>query len=83
VGQMPGVRHADACWGLPDIFACVDTRDEKTLTLLMMDEFQRLGGVDRTGTHIVVEWGADRGKQACRRAMAHDRSKHKRMVFDG
>ena len=55
VSQMPGVRHADACWGLPDIFAYVDTPDEKTLNLLVMDEIQRLEGVERTETHIVVE----------------------------
>ena len=55
VSQMPGVRHADACWGLPDIFAYVDTPDEKTLNLLVMDEIQGLEGVERTETHIVVE----------------------------
>ena len=55
VSQMPGVRHADACWGLPDIFAYVDTQDEKTLNLLVMDKIQRLEGVERTETHIVVE----------------------------
>jgi len=55
VGQMSGVRHADACWGLPDIFAYVDAPDEKTLNLLVMDKIQRLDGVERTETHIVVE----------------------------
>jgi DNA-binding Lrp family transcriptional regulator len=55
VTQIAGVRHADACWGLPDIFAYVDTPDEKTLNLLVMDKIQSLEGVERTETHIVVE----------------------------
>jgi DNA-binding Lrp family transcriptional regulator len=55
VSQMPGVRHADACWGLPDIFAYVETPDEKTLNLLVTDKIQRMDGVERTETHIVVE----------------------------
>jgi DNA-binding Lrp family transcriptional regulator len=54
VSRMPGVRHADACWRLPDIFAYVDTPDEKTLNLLVMDKIQRMGGVERTETHFVV-----------------------------
>ena len=55
VSELEGVRHADACWGLPDVFAYVETRDEKTLNLLVMDTIQRLEGVERTETHIVVE----------------------------
>jgi len=55
VGEMEGVRHADACWGLPDVFAYIDTADEKTLNRLVMDTIQRLDGVERTETHIVVE----------------------------
>ncbi len=55
VSQLEGVRHADACWGLPDVFAYVDTHDEKSLNLLVMDKIQRLEGVERTETHIVVE----------------------------
>lgn len=55
VSQLPGVRHADACWGLPDVFAYVETPEEKTLNLLVMDKIQKLEGVERTETHIVVE----------------------------
>jgi DNA-binding Lrp family transcriptional regulator len=55
VTRMEGVRHADACWGLPDIFAYVETPDEKSLNRLVMDKIQKLGGVERTETHIVVE----------------------------
>ena len=50
-----GVRHADACWGLPDVFAYAETPDEKTLHDLVIDKIQNLDGVERTETHIVVE----------------------------
>lgn len=55
VSQLEGVRHADACWGLPDVFAYVETPDEKKLNELVMDKIQRLEGVERTETHIAVE----------------------------
>jgi len=54
VSEIEGVRHADACWGLPDVFAYVEIPDEKSLNLLVVDKIQRLEGVDRTETHIVV-----------------------------
>jgi DNA-binding Lrp family transcriptional regulator len=55
VTQMGGVRHADACWGLPDVFVYVETSDEKQLNQLVMDKIQKLDGVERTETHIAVE----------------------------
>ncbi len=55
VSGMNGVRHADACWGLPDVFVYVETADEKKLNELVMDKIQKLEGVDRTETHITVE----------------------------
>lgn len=55
VSALEGVRHCDACWGLPDVFAYVEVPDEKALNVLVMDCLQKLEGVDRTETHIVVE----------------------------
>ncbi len=49
------MQHADACWGLPDVFAYVETPTEHILHHLVMDEIQKLEGVERTETHIVVE----------------------------
>ncbi|HUI41594.1 MAG TPA: Lrp/AsnC ligand binding domain-containing protein [Terriglobia bacterium] len=54
VSQFPGVQHADACWGLPDVFAYVETADEKAFNGLVIDHIQKLDGVDRTETHIAV-----------------------------
>ncbi len=53
--RMDGVRHADACWGLPDVFVYVETPNEKKLNELVMDQIQKLEGVERTETHIAVE----------------------------
>jgi len=55
VSQMEGVRHADACWGLPDVFVYVETSSERKLNQLVMDQIQKLEGVERTATHIAVE----------------------------
>ena len=55
VGQLEGVRHADACWGMPDIFVEAETTNEKGLNELVIDRIQKLDGVERTETHIVVE----------------------------
>ena len=55
VTQMDGVRHADACWGLPDVFVYAETPDEKKLNQLVIDKIQKLEGVERTETHIAVE----------------------------
>lgn len=54
VNKLDGVQHADACWGLPDVFAYVETPDEKSLNQLVVDRIQQLDGVERTETHIVV-----------------------------
>jgi DNA-binding Lrp family transcriptional regulator len=54
VSQIPGVQHADACWGLPDVFAYVETVDERAFNGLVIDHIQKLDGVERTETHIAV-----------------------------
>lgn len=53
--QMEGVRHAEACWGQPDVFAYVETSDDRKLNQLVIDKIQKLEGVERTDTHIAVE----------------------------
>jgi DNA-binding Lrp family transcriptional regulator len=54
VSEMAGVQHADACWGVPDVFVYVETTDERTFNDLVIDRIQRLDGVERTETHIAV-----------------------------
>jgi DNA-binding Lrp family transcriptional regulator len=40
IAQLEGVRRADACWGVPDIFVEVQTNDEKGLNRLVIDKIQ-------------------------------------------
>jgi DNA-binding Lrp family transcriptional regulator len=54
VSLLAGVQHADACWGLPDVFVYVETADEKAFNGLVIDHIQKLDGVERTETHIAV-----------------------------
>ena len=55
VTGMKGVRHADACWGVPDVFIYAETAGERQLNQLVMENIQTLEGVERTETHITVE----------------------------
>jgi DNA-binding Lrp family transcriptional regulator len=55
VARLEDVRRADACWDMPDIFVEAQTADEKGLNELVIDRIQKLDGVERTETHIVVE----------------------------
>jgi DNA-binding Lrp family transcriptional regulator len=54
LSEMPGIGTAHPCWGVPDVivFAEVATQDE--LDHLVMEKIQRIDGVERTDTHIVV-----------------------------
>lgn len=55
ISRLKGVQHVDACWGVPDIFAYVDTENEKALNVLVIDQIGKIEGVLRTETHIVVD----------------------------
>ena len=55
VAQLEDVRRADACWDMPDIVVEAQTADEQRLNELVIDRIQKLDGVERTKTHIVVE----------------------------
>jgi len=50
-----GVQLAHACWGLPDIFALVEARNERALTNLVLDKIQPMEGIESTDTHIVID----------------------------
>lgn len=54
LARMGGVQHADACWGLPDVFVYVETADERVFNNLVIDQIQKLDGVERTETHIAL-----------------------------
>ena len=54
IAKLEGVRHVDACWGVPDIFVEAQSADAKGLDELVLDQIQKLDGVERTETHIMV-----------------------------
>jgi hypothetical protein len=55
VPQMEGVRYAHAWWGVPDLVVCVGASGDRKLNRLLIEKIQKLAGMERTGTHIVVE----------------------------
>ncbi len=55
LAQLPGVRSAHACWGVPDVIAYVEVESQQELDALVMDKIQKMDGVDRTDTHIALE----------------------------
>ena len=55
LGELPGVRSAHACWGVPDVFAYVEVGSERELDDLIMEKIQKMDGVERTDTHIALD----------------------------
>lgn len=55
LARTEGVKSADACWGLPDIIACVEVKSEKALDDLVLRQIQKIPGVEQTDTHIALE----------------------------
>jgi DNA-binding Lrp family transcriptional regulator len=53
--QIPAVISANACWGRPDIFVVLEAPNEKVLSDTVLNKLQRIGGVESTDTHLVIE----------------------------
>jgi len=54
LSQTPGIGTAHACWGVPDVIAFAEVATQAELDDLVMEKIQRIDGVERTDTHIVV-----------------------------
>lgn len=52
--DLPEVKAADACWGLPDVFATIEVAHEDQLSQLVLERIQKIDGIEKTETHIVV-----------------------------
>ena len=52
--RLRGVKAADACWGVPDVFVTLEVADEDELSKLVLEEIHGLDGVERTQTHIAI-----------------------------
>jgi DNA-binding Lrp family transcriptional regulator len=55
VENLSGVKTANACWGLPDIFVVAEVENADELNKLVIGKIQSLEGVERTETHIAIE----------------------------
>ncbi len=55
IASLAGVKMANACWGVPDIFVVVEAANADELNKLVIDKIQGLEGVERTETHIAIE----------------------------
>ncbi len=55
IASLSGVKMANACWGVPDIFVVVEVANAGELDKLVIDKIQSLEGVERTETHIAIE----------------------------
>ncbi len=55
IASLPGVKMANACWGVPDIFVVAELANADELDKLVIDSIQAIDGVERTETHIAIE----------------------------
>lgn len=55
MSQVAGVRNVHACWGVPDIIALVEVKNERALNDLVFNRIATLPGVEHTDTHIALD----------------------------
>jgi DNA-binding Lrp family transcriptional regulator len=55
LAELPGVKQAHACWGVPDVIGFVEVAGQRELDDLIMETIQKLDGVERTDTHITLD----------------------------
>jgi len=55
IAGLTGVRMANACWGVPDVFVVAEVANAAELDQLVIDKIQALEGVERTETHIAID----------------------------
>ena len=55
LAQLPGVRMAHACWGVPDVIVYVEVDSQRELDDLEMEKIQKMEGVERSDTHITLD----------------------------
>jgi DNA-binding Lrp family transcriptional regulator len=55
IKNLSGVKSANACWGMPDVFVVAEVESADELNKLVIGEIQSLEGVERTETHIAIE----------------------------
>ena len=54
IASLPGVRMADACWGVGDVYGVLEFDEWKDLNALVLEKIRQMPGVTRTETHVAV-----------------------------
>jgi DNA-binding Lrp family transcriptional regulator len=55
IASLAGVKLANACWGVSDVFVVAEVANSAELDQLVIDKIQALEGVERTETHIAID----------------------------
>lgn len=55
ITELPGVRMADACWGIGDVYAVTDFKSWPDLNTLVLEKIHGMPGVILTDTHVAVD----------------------------
>ncbi|MGH9804497.1 MAG: Lrp/AsnC ligand binding domain-containing protein [Candidatus Acidiferrales bacterium] len=55
IGELEGVKAADACWGMPDVIVAAEVKNERALNDLVLNRIAKLSGVEHTDTHIALD----------------------------
>jgi DNA-binding Lrp family transcriptional regulator len=55
ISTLPGVKMADACWGVGDVYAVLEFSAWKELNEVVLTKIHSMSGVIRTETHVAVE----------------------------
>ena len=55
ISTLPGVKMADACWGVGDVYGVCEFQSWKELSELVLDKIHFMPGIIRTETHVAVE----------------------------
>ena len=55
VTALEGVKMADACWGVGDVYSVCEFANWGELNKLVLDKVHSMPGVIRTETHVAVE----------------------------
>lgn len=61
IADLPGVRMADACRGVPDIFVVAEVENAEELKKLVIEKIQSLERVVQTETRVAVECALSSG----------------------
>jgi hypothetical protein len=54
IAKLPGVKHADCCWGRPEAIAFAEVADARALARLVLGGVAKLRGVEATQIDVIL-----------------------------